>query len=132
MVMATGNRPLSPHLQIYRPQITSVLSISHRFTGVALSASFLLFVYWLVALASGDAAYARAIGVLGAWPVLVLLFLASFAFFFHFANGIRHLWWDTGRGFEIAEVTRSGWLVLGVAGGLTLLCWALLLFGGAS
>jgi succinate dehydrogenase / fumarate reductase, cytochrome b subunit len=130
--MATGNRPLSPHLQIYRKQITSVLSISHRFTGLALSAGLLLFVYWLVALASGDAAYARAIGVLGAWPVLALLFLASLAFFFHFANGLRHLWWDTGRGFEIAEVTKSGWLVVILAVVLTVLFWTILLLGGAS
>jgi succinate dehydrogenase / fumarate reductase, cytochrome b subunit len=130
--MEPGNRPLSPHLQIYRRQITSVLSISHRLTGVVLTAGLLLLVYWLVALASGDAAYASAASLLGSWPVRILLLLATFAFFFHFANGIRHLWWDTGRGFEIPEVIRSGWLAIIVAGVLTLATWAVLLLGGAS
>jgi succinate dehydrogenase / fumarate reductase, cytochrome b subunit len=78
--MAAGKRPLSPHLQIYRPQWTTVLSISHRFTGLALALSFPLLVYWLVALASGDAAYATALGWFGAWPVKLVLFAASFAF----------------------------------------------------
>ena len=130
--MVAGKRPLSPHLQIYRPQLTSVLSIFHRFTGVALAFGLLLVVYWLAALASGDAAYATALSWLGAWPVQVVLFLASFAFFYHLAHGIRHLWWDSGRGFEIAQVYTSGWVMLAVAIGLTLLSWAVLLFGGAA
>lgn len=130
--MAAGNRPLSPHLQIYRPQITSVLSIAHRFTGVVLAAGFLLLVYWLAALAAGDAAYAAALGVLGVWPVTILLCLFSFAFFYHLCNGLRHLWWDTGRGFEISQVNASGWLVVAASLTLTLLTWALLLFGGGA
>jgi succinate dehydrogenase / fumarate reductase, cytochrome b subunit len=130
--MEPGNRPLSPHLQIYRRQITSVLSISHRLTGVVLTAGFLLLVYWLVALANGDAAYASATSLFASWPVRVVLFLATFAFFFHFANGIRHLWWDTGRGFEIPEVIQSGWLAIIVATVLTILAWGILLLGGAS
>jgi succinate dehydrogenase / fumarate reductase, cytochrome b subunit len=130
--MAVGKRPLSPHLQIYRPQLTSVLSISHRFTGVVLTAGFLVLVYWLVALASGDAAYAAALSVLGAWPVRVLLFFVSFAFFYHFANGIRHLWWDTGRGFEIRQVNASGWAVVVAASLVTLLAWGVLLSRGSS
>jgi succinate dehydrogenase / fumarate reductase, cytochrome b subunit len=130
--MEPGNRPLSPHLQIYRRQITSVLSISHRLTGVVLTAGLLLLVYWLAALASGDAAYAGAVALLGAWPVRLLLFLGSFAFFYHFANGIRHLWWDSGRGFEISQVYASGWAVIVAAVALTLLAWGLVLFGGAS
>ena len=130
--MTAGKRPLSPHLQIYRPQITSVLSISHRFTGAALAAGLLLLVYWLAALAAGEAAYAAALGVLGAWPVQVVLFLGVFAFFYHLCNGIRHLWWDTGRGFEIAQVNRSGWIVLVSAVALTLLAWGLLLSGGGA
>lgn len=130
--MVAGKRPLSPHLQIYRPQLTTVLSISHRFTGVALAFGLVLLVVWLAALASGEAAYATALSWLGAWPVKVLLFLFSFAFFYHLANGIRHLWWDTGRGFEISQVNNSGWLMLGVAIGLTLLSWAVILFGGAA
>lgn len=130
--MAAGNRPLSPHLQIYRPQITSVLSISHRFTGIVLAAGFLLLVYWLAALAAGDAAYAVALGVFGAWPVKVLLFLFSFAFFYHLCNGLRHLWWDSGRGFEISQIYASGWIVVVASVTLTLLAWAALLFGGAA
>ncbi len=130
--MTAGKRPLSPHLQIYRPQITSVLSISHRFTGAALGAGLLLLVYWLAALAAGDQAYAAALEVLGAWPVKIVLFLGVFAFFYHLCNGIRHLWWDTGRGFEIAQVNRSGWVVLAVAAALTLLAWILLLSGGGA
>lgn len=130
--MAVGKRPLSPHLQIYRPQITSVMSISHRITGTVLAAGLLLLVYWLAALASGDAAYASALAVLGSWPVRLLLFVASFAFFYHLANGIRHLWWDSGRGFEIPQVYASGWAVIVSASLLTLLAWAVILSGGAS
>jgi succinate dehydrogenase / fumarate reductase, cytochrome b subunit len=130
--MAAGKRPLSPHLQIYRPQITSVLSISHRFSGVVLAVGLLVLVYWLAALASGDAAYAAALALLGGWPVQLLLFLSSFAFFYHLANGIRHLWWDSGRGFEISQVYASGWAVIVAAGALTLLAWGVILFGGAS
>lgn len=129
--MAVRKRPLSPHLQIYRPQLTSVLSISHRITGAVLAAGFLVLVYWLNALASGDAAYAAALALLGAWPVRLLLFVGTFAFFFHLANGIRHLWWDSGRGFEMSQVYASGWAVVVSAGVLTLLAWGIFLSGGA-
>lgn len=130
--MTAGKRPLSPHLQVYRPQITSVLSISHRFTGGVLAVGLLLLVYWLAALAAGEAAYANALGILGSWPVQVVLFLGVFAFFYHLCNGIRHLWWDTGRGFEIAQVYRSGWIVLLASAALTLIAWGLLLAGGGA
>lgn len=130
--MTAGKRPLSPHLQIYRPQITSVLSISHRFSGAVLAAGLLVLVYWLAALASGEAAYAAALGVLGAWPVKLVLFLASLAFFYHLCNGIRHLWWDSGRGFEIPQVYASGWAVVIVSIGLTVLTWAVILLGGGA
>lgn len=129
--MAVGKRPLSPHLQIYRPQLTSVLSISHRLTGAVLVVGYLVFVYWLAALASGDAAYGAALSLLGAWPVKVLLFLGTFAFFFHLANGLRHLWWDSGRGFEIPQVYASGWTVVIAASVMTLVCWGVLLFGAS-
>jgi succinate dehydrogenase / fumarate reductase, cytochrome b subunit len=127
--MAAGNRPLSPHLQIYRPQMTSVLSISHRFTGAVLGFALLVLVYWLVSLAAGEAAYAAALGVLASWPVKLLLFFGTFAFFYHLANGIRHLWWDTGRGFEIPQLHASGWAVVIASTALTLLAWAVLLLG---
>lgn len=103
----------------------------HRFTGAVLSAGLLLLVYWLAAAASGDAAYATAMSVLKAWPVQVLLFLGTFAFFYHMANGIRHLWWDSGRGFEIPQVNASGWAVIGAAGVLSVLAWAVIWLGAS-
>ena len=109
--MAANNRPLSPHLQIYRPQITSVLSILHRITGVVLSAGIVVLVYWLAAAAGGSESYAFALTILGSVAGRVFLFGWTLAFFYHFLNGIRHLVWDTGRGFEIAQVERSGWTV---------------------
>ncbi len=130
--MAAGNRPLSPHLLIYRPQLTSVLSITHRMTGVVLTVSLLLLVYWLAALAAGDTAYQAALGVLGTWPVKALLFFASYAFFYHLCNGLRHLWWDSGRGFEIEQVYASGWAVVIVASLLTLMAWGVRLIGGGA
>ena len=118
-------RPLSPHLQIYRPQITSVLSITHRATGIALAAGTLLLVYWLVALAAGADAYADARGLLGSWFGQLVLLGFTLALFFHLANGIRHLFWDAGKGFEIREVYTSGRAVVVVAVVATVLVWAL-------
>jgi len=108
-------RPLSPHLQVYRPQMTSVLSILHRATGVALSAGVVVLVYWLVALASGSAAYDAAAGILGSGWLKICYAGWSFCFFYHLANGIRHLAWDIGLGFEMSQINASGWLVLVVA-----------------
>lgn len=121
--MTTGNRPLSPHLQVYRPQLTSVLSILHRLTGIALSFGALLFVYWLAAAAAGAEAYETARGVIGSWIGLLLLFGWSVALFYHLCNGIRHLFWDAGLGFSLPVVYRSGWAVLLATGGLTLVSW---------
>ncbi len=118
---AMTNRPLSPHLQIYKPQLTSVLSILHRITGVALSVGTILLVYWLVAAASGPGAFATAAGFIGSWLGLLLLFGWTFALFFHLANGIRHLFWDAGIGFELKTVYASGWTVVAVATALTLI-----------
>jgi len=117
------NRPLSPHLQVYRPQLTSVLSILHRITGVALAVGTILLVYWLIATASGPAAFATANGIIGSWIGLILLFGWTFALFFHLANGIRHLFWDAGLGFELKAVYASGWTVVAVAAALTLLAF---------
>ena len=114
------NRPLPPHLQIYRPQLTSVLSILHRITGVALAVGTILLVYWLIATASGPQAFATANGIIGSWIGLILLFGWTFALFFHLANGIRHLFWDAGLGFELKAVYASGWTVVALAAVLTL------------
>ncbi|MFZ5789487.1 MAG: succinate dehydrogenase, cytochrome b556 subunit [Pseudomonadota bacterium] len=123
--MTTNDRPLSPHLQIYRPQITSVLSILHRITGMALAAGSLLLVYWLIAAAAGAEAFATAQALIGSVPGRLLLFGWSFALFFHLANGIRHLFWDMGLGFELKTVTLSGWTVVIASFLLTLVAWFL-------
>ena len=121
--MISSNRPLSPHLQVYRPQITSTLSILHRLTGVALAVGTLLLTWWLIAAASGPEAFATAQGFIGSFLGRLLLFGWSFALFYHLCNGIRHLVWDAGYGFEIETAQRSGWVVVGASLALTLVCW---------
>ncbi|MCH8270708.1 MAG: succinate dehydrogenase, cytochrome b556 subunit [Planctomycetes bacterium] len=121
--MPAQDRPLSPHLQVYRPQLTSVLSIVHRLTGVALAFGTLLLVYWLVAVASGAAAYDTAQGLIGSVLGRLLLFGWSLALFYHLCNGIRHLFWDAGFLLELPAVTRSGWAVVVATLALTLISW---------
>lgn len=123
--MATDKRPLSPFMigPYYRPQLTSVLSITHRLTGVALAVGTLLLVYWLAAAALGPDAYAQAQSVLGSKLGQLLLFLWTWALFYHLCNGIRHLFWDAGYGFEIPTVYKSGKAVLIASVVLTLLLW---------
>lgn len=123
-------RPLSPFM-MYRWQYTNTLSILHRATGCALTVGLLLFVYWLVAAARGPEAYASA-RVLFAHPVTIALLVGfSFAFFYHMLNGVRHLVWDTGHGFEKAKARASGWLAFLGAVVLTAFLWFLLVRGGA-
>ena len=130
---ATGpSRPMSPHLQIYRPQLTSVLSILHRATGVALTVGTLLLVWWLVAAAAGPGPFATVQGFIGSWFGLLILFGWTFALFFHLCNGIRHLFWDAGLGFELKTVYASGWAVVAASGGLTVLAWIVGLFARGS
>ena len=121
--MATDNRPLSPHLQVYKPQLTSVLSILHRLTGIALAIGTLLLVWWLIAAATGPEAYDTAQGFIGSILGRLLLLGWTFALFYHLANGIRHLAWDTGWGFDLATAYRTGWLVVIVSIVLTLASW---------
>ncbi len=120
---ASDPRPLSPHLQVYRWQITSVLSILHRASGVALTLGTILLVWWLVAAADGPGSYSRVQAFLGSWVGRILLFGWSVALFYHLCNGLRHLWWDTGRGFEIRSVTASGWAVVAGTVVLTAIAW---------
>lgn len=121
--MTTDHRPLSPHLQIYRPQITSVLSILHRITGVLLALGTLLLVYWLLAAASGPSAFATAQGLIGSWLGRLVLLGWTFALFYHLCNGIRHLCWDAGLGFDLRTVSRTGWAVVAGSAILTLAAW---------
>ena len=121
--MPTQDRPLSPHLQVYRPQLTSLLSITHRMTGVALTFGSLLLVYWLLAAASGEAAYATAQELIGSFLGRLLLFGWSLALFYHLCNGIRHLFWDAGCGLELPVLYRSGWAVLAATAALTIIAW---------
>jgi len=121
--MADVERPLSPHLQVYRPQITSVLSIFHRMTGVMLVLGALLVVWWVVAAAAGPDYYAMVMGWLTSWLGLLVLLGFTWAILFHLCNGIRHLFWDAGYGYELEAVDRSGWVVLIGSAGLTVLVW---------
>ena len=109
--MATAQSPLSPHM-IYKPQLTSVLSITHRFTGIFLSVGALLLSYWLLSIAMGAAAYAQALAHFTAWYGKVALLLFVFSFYFHLCNGIRHLCWDMGLGLEIKSAYQSGYIML--------------------
>jgi succinate dehydrogenase / fumarate reductase cytochrome b subunit len=120
-------RPLSPHLQIYKPQITSALSIFHRITGMALSIGTLLLVWWLVAAATSDAAYASASGFMRSPIGYLLLFGWTVALWYHFLAGIRHLCWDAGYGFELPTVHASGRAVLIGTPVLTVLTWLIFL-----
>ena len=130
--MAAANRPLSPHLGIYRPQVSSVLSILHRISGIFLGLGIFVFAYWLSALAGGADAYAAAVSLLGSGLGQLALFLWLLAFCYHLLNGIRHLAWDIGMGFEIQQVIRSGWAVLIGATVLALLIWIGLMSGGGA
>ena len=121
--MNSDPRPLSPHLQVYRWQLTSVMSILHRASGVALTAGAILLVWWLGAASDGPEAYAGVQGFLGSWVGRVLLFGWSLALFYHLCNGLRHLVWDTGRGLELRSVYASGWAVVAGTVTLTLIAW---------
>jgi succinate dehydrogenase / fumarate reductase cytochrome b subunit len=121
-----GNRPLSPHLQIYRPQLTSVTSILTRITGNALIVAALLSVWWLLAASTGPDSFARADGVVRSWFGKLVFLLSLWALWYHFLAGLRHLYYDSGRGLEIATAERLGWAVIGGSVLLTLVSIALL------
>ena len=118
-------RPLSPFMfpVWYRFQIGSTLSILHRFTGVALAGGSILLTWWLIAVASGGKLYSSAHAFIASPVGMLLLFLWSAAFYYHFCSGIRHLVWDAGYGFEIHRATRNGHVVLVATALLTLITW---------
>jgi succinate dehydrogenase / fumarate reductase cytochrome b subunit len=121
--MIRETRPLSPNLQIYRPQLTSVLSITHRLTGVVLGVGAVLLVIWFMAAAAGPRSYAALNELLGSPLGLAMLFAWTFSLFFHLCNGIRHLMWDAGFGFELHTIYVSGWAVLVASLLLTAAAW---------
>ncbi len=118
-------RPLSPHLQIYKLQITSLLSILHRGTGIVLYAGALLWTLWFVALAAGPESYGKMQAFLLHPVGLIILMGWSFSFFYHLCNGIRHLMWDWGEGYDMATVRWTGWTVVISSFFLTGVAWIL-------
>lgn len=116
-------RPLSPNIQHYRPQLTSVLSIINRITGVILSAFAVMLVVWLTVGAAGPEAYAIVQRVITSWIGQAVLFGGTFAFFLHLCGGIRHLVWDTVHGFELRSIYASGWAVVAASVVLTVTVW---------
>jgi succinate dehydrogenase / fumarate reductase cytochrome b subunit len=121
-------RPLSPNIQIYRPQLTSVLSIVNRITGVILSFCAVVLVIWLIAATTGPHAYADVQGAIASWIGQIMLFGCTFAFFLHLCGGIRHLVWDTCHGFELRWIYASGWTVVAASVMLTVAAWVASLF----
>ena len=121
--MNNGDRPLSPHLQIYAWQWTMALSILHRATGTGLAAGTLLMVWWLLALADGAASFDTVQTVIGSVVGRLCLLGWTWALFYHFCNGIRHLFWDVGMGFDLDTARNSGYFVAAASIGLTGLTW---------
>lgn len=120
---STRERPLSPHLTIYKPVPTMVMSIVHRITGVALYAGTLLVAWWLLAAASGQSASDTANAFFSSWFGRLVLFGYTWALLHHMFGGIRHLVWDTGSAFEKETTTRLAWFTLGASIAATLLVW---------
>ncbi len=118
-----SNRPLSPHLQVYRPQITSVLSIMHRLTGVVLSLGAVLIAIWLNLLAYDRQMLEAVYAILASGIGRFFLFIWSFTLYYHLCNGIRHLLWDVGKGLRIEQVRTSGWIMLASTAVLTVITW---------
>ena len=128
--MARSARPLSPHLQVYRWYFTMALSIGHRVSGIGLALGLVLLTWWLLALASGPEAFATVQAVMHSWLGVLVLFVYTFVLFYHLANGVRHLAWDMGYGFELQAAINSGIAVLAFAGAMTVLVWLALALAG--
>ena len=116
------SRPISPHLSIYKPQISSVLSIGHRLSGIGLFFALAAFCWWFImwVFSKFEPCY---LDMLDSWWVKVPLILASYGFFYHLCTGIRHLVWDTGRGFSICAINYSGWLAVVASIALMIIYW---------
>jgi succinate dehydrogenase / fumarate reductase cytochrome b subunit len=125
-------RPISPFMlgSAYKPQLSSMTSIMHRITGCALGGGTLLLTFWLVSAATGDGAYSIAEAIFGSWFGILILFGFTVALFYHFCNGIRHLAWDAGKGFELPDMHRSGNTVIAATAVLTIAFWVIAFFVG--
>jgi succinate dehydrogenase / fumarate reductase cytochrome b subunit len=130
--MADTQRPLSPHLQIYRKQVQMMTSITHRATGIALAVGTLLVVCGLLHLATGEESFNHFKGVIGSPVGMILLLGWSWSLFYHLCNGIRHLVQDAGLGYEITQFVRSSWLSVIGSIVLTVLVWAYVLMAGGA
>ena len=118
-----AERPLSPHLQIYRPMLTMMMSIAHRITGASLAAGFLLLTWWLVAVSVGPEAYATVDRFFASILGRLLLFLFTWALIHHMLGGIRHLIWDTGAALDKTSIEVAAWLTIITSIVLTVLIW---------
>ncbi len=116
-------RPLSPHLQVYRLPLTALMSISHRITGASLAIGTILVTAFFIAAASGEEHYNMVMDIATSIPGTIILFLWSFALYFHMCNGIRHMVWDIGRNFNKASAMRSNYYVIAAAIALTAFTW---------
>mgnify|MGYP006175079621 CR=1 FL=1 len=123
--MATPKRPLSPFMigPYYRPQLTSMMSIAHRATGVILALGSLVLAAWLVAASENAMIYGGFSALLGSLPGKIALFVFSASLVYHFLNGIRHLFWDAGHGFSIPKAYASGYAVLALSVVITAVLW---------
>ena len=121
----TVRRPLSPHLEVYRPQLSSVLSIMNRVTSIAISAGTALLVWWLVAAASGPSAYATVTEFLGSFVGIFVLFGWTASLMYHFFAGLRHLAWDAGYGYSLPQMRLTGLGTVIATGVSTVVIWAI-------
>ena len=121
-------RPLSPHLQVYKPQLTSILSILHRGTGIVLSIGSIFLVSWIMVLTLGESAYQLYSQLVNNWFGKLVIFGFTFGLFYHLSNGIRHLFWDAGYGYDLKDAYISGFAVIFSSISLTLITWLIVYF----
>ncbi|MDX1454188.1 MAG: succinate dehydrogenase, cytochrome b556 subunit [Gammaproteobacteria bacterium] len=130
--MSSSERPLSPHLQVYRWRVSMFTSIAHRASGVFLSLGAPVLVGWLIAAAASPEYFDYINGLLGSMLGKLALLGWTLAFFYHIANGVRHLFWDIGAGFEKPVYRTTAWLAIAFAIGATAYVWAPIFMGGAA
>ena len=119
-------RPLSPHLQVYKPQLTSILSILHRGTGIVLSIGSIFLVSWILVITLGESAYQIYSQLVNNWFGKLVIFGFTFGLFYHLSNGIRHLFWDAGYGYDLKDAYISGFAVIFSSLSLTLITWLII------